>query len=113
MGWKSCADAQTRVSAENGQERREGRRLSGNGENLSAARSVNVLVETPAGTVCRNIRFQAGGGFQPVFNVMARGAAVLLIEVVGVIANNVLAWLGGRTAGLSGLFFMGDIILDI
>ena len=45
------------------------------------------------GLVCGNIRGQAGGGFQPVVEVVTGPAVALLVEVIGVIADIVLAGL--------------------
>ena len=58
--------------------------------------SIDMLMESALGAVRRNIRFQTGGGFQPVVDVVAGLAAALLVEMIGVIANIVLGRLCDR-----------------
>ena len=56
-------------------------------------RAVRMLMEAAAGPMRGDICLQARGGFEPVVEIMAGNAVVLLLEVIGVIANFVVAGL--------------------
>jgi len=69
---------------------------------FSVLRSIDMLMKSAVGAVRGYIRFQAGGGFQPVVDVMAGHAATLLVEVISVIADIVFGRRGNRSCWASG-----------
>jgi len=55
-------------------------------------------MQPAVGGMCGDVSFQAGGGFQPVIDVMTGHAAALLVEVIRILADIVL---GGYSKGSS------------
>ena len=60
-------------------------------------RSIDMLMESTVRAVRGDIRFQTGGGLQPVVYVMAGYTAALLVEVISVITDIVLGGGGDRS----------------
>ena len=61
-------------------------------------RFAGLLVEPAARRVRRNMRFQTGGGFQPVVDIVTGRAVALPIKVIGILPDRILTRLldGGR-----------------
>lgn len=54
-------------------------------------RSVNMLMKPQVRGMRRDMRFQAGSGFQPVIDVMTGQTVALFVKVVGVLTDDVFA----------------------
>ena len=63
-------------------------------------------METALRAMGGNIRFQAGRGFEPVFEIVAGHAAALLVEMIGVFSDVFVAGLGAN-GGKGGIVFHG------
>ena len=81
-----------------------GIRLRGGRVNLAGLRLVDMPMEPAVGAVFGDSRGQAGGRLKPVVEVMAEHAPALLVEVIGIIADVLLAG-RGRNEGGDGLGF--------
>lgn len=56
--------------------------------------ALNVLVQPEIGFFHVNVRREAGGGFQPIVEILARPTAVLLVEMKSVRTDIFLSWHG-------------------
>jgi hypothetical protein len=84
----------------------EDSRFGGKEGEFTVVRSIDMLMEPGAGMVGGNMRVQAGGRFQPMFEIMAGCTVALPIEMIGIVADIVLAGFG-RNEGRRGLVFHG------
>ena len=74
-------------------------RFGGDDGKFTVGWSIDVPMEPAVGVMGGDIRFQAGGGFEPVVEIMAGHAAALLVEMIGVFSDVFVAGLvvnGGK-----------------
>ena len=72
---------------------------SGDGVEFTAFRPTDMPMETGVRFMQWGIRLQAGGGFHPVVDVVARFGAAPLEKVIGITANIIFAGIGERGSG--------------
>ena len=68
-------------------------RFGGNDGKFTVGWSIDVPMEAAVRVMGGDICLQAGGGFEPVVEIMAGHAAALLVEMIGVFSNVFVAGL--------------------
>lgn len=69
-----------------------------------AFRPIHMMVEAGSRLVGGNVCIQAGGGLEPVIEVMARRTTALLVEMKSVIADIAFAGLAGGKGAVGFIF---------